>query len=180
MTTLRSEPPILRPEICLGDGELAAIGRIAMIEARSMAMAASSLKGAEALSIDTWKATQKWQFSQISERLVNASKALDTQLYEAALKLEELRAPFQNGRNAIVHAAWGIGENGAPNAFDVKRNTWLRLPDIQKVLLDAESVDAAAYRCLWITAQLVWEGRIPSRADGPGPAMRLHECLVKW
>ena len=145
-----------------------------------MAMAASSLKGAAALSIDAWKATQNWQFPQISQRLVNASKALDTQLYDAALKLEELRAPFQNGRNAIVHAVWGTGQNGAPNAFDVKRNTWFRLADIHEVLSGAESVDAAAYRCLWITAQLVSEGRIPARAVGPGSAMRLPDSLVQW
>lgn len=176
----RGKCPFGPPQISLLDDDLAAVGRIAMLEARAKAWAIAALKGVASLSSTEWQDHQKQQFAQIMTKLIPAAGKIDSQLYEMVVQLETLRNISQDDRHKIVHATWGEFPGSGPSAYDFPRQIWLRRADIQRAIVSNEATDHLAYECVWITAKLVEEGIIPQRLNGAGPAMRLDSGLWKW
>ena len=176
----RGSCPFGPPQVTLSHDDLAAIGRIAMLEARAKSSALAALKGVANLSYEEWNAHERQQFAQITVKLVTMAEFIDTQLHDAAQQLEALRKTSQDDRHQIVHAMWGSSAEGVPTAYDVPRKTWLGRTEIQRAITSNEATDIAAYECVWLTAKLVEEGVIPRRTTGAGPAMRLSSGLWKW
>ena len=176
----RGECPFGPPQISLSHDDLAAIGRIAMLEARAKASTLAALKGVAGLSSDEWKAHDRRQFKQITEKLIASAKPVDAQLYGKATQLEKLLKVSQEDRHQIVHAEWGQSRDGSPSAYDMPRECWLSRADIQRAITTNKETDRLAFECLWNTAKLVEEGIIPERTAGAGPAMRLDTGLWKW
>lgn len=176
----RGACPFEPPQVSLSHDDLAAIGRIAMLEARAKSSALAALKGVANLSSDEWDAYDRQQFVQITAKLIAASEYIDAQLHDAAQQLEALRTTSQDDRHQIIHAMWGESVDGDPTAYDVPRRSWLSRAEIQRAIASNEATDRAAYECVWLTAKLVEEGVIPQRTDGAGPAMRLPSGLWKW
>lgn len=176
----RGECPFGPPQISLSHDDLAAIGRIAMLEARAKASTLAALKGVARLSSDEWKDHNKQQFKQITDKLVAAAAEVDADLHRKALRLATLREVSQNDRHQIIHGEWGQSPDGSPAAYDVPRRSWLSRADIQRAIASNEETDRLAFECLWNTAKLVEEGLIPQRTAGAGPAMRLNTGLWKW
>lgn len=176
----RGPCPFAPPQISLDLPDLAAIGRIAMLEARAKASAVAVLKGVAKLSSDEWQASDTNQFAQIMVKLIDEAKSVDARLHGMVMRLEILRKTSQDDRHQIVHANWGHSTEGNPTAFDTRRRRWLTREDIQRAITSNEATDRLAFECVWLTAKLVEEGIIPERAEGAGPAMRLASGLWQW
>ncbi|MEZ7272364.1 hypothetical protein NYF14_02660 [Sphingobium sp. 10 DY56-G10] len=176
----REKCPFGPPQISLSHDDLAAIGQIAMLEARAKASTLAALKGLARLSSDEWEDYHNQQFKQITIKLIAAAEKVDADLHSKALRLERLRGISQDDRHKIVHAGWGQSPDGKPAAYDVKRKSWLSRAEIQRAITSNEQTDRLAFVCLWDTAKLVEEGIIPQRTVGAGPAMRLNSGLWKW
>lgn len=174
------ECPFGPPQISLSHDDLAAIGRIAMLEARAKLSTLAALKGVARLSSDEWKNHDRQQFKQITMKLIAAAEKVDAHLHRKALRLETLREASQNDRHKIIHAGWGQSPDGNPVAYDVPRKSWLGRAEIQRAITSNEHTDRLAFECLWNTAKLVEEGVIPQRTAGAGPSMQLESGLWKW
>jgi hypothetical protein len=172
--------PLSGGPVALTDHQLSQIGLLAVYEASAKSTAAASLRALKMLSFEEWAKLEKVQFSQIVEKLFDASANLDGELTNRLNALKAAMIAGQEMRHAILHASWGqAGAEDFAVAYDYSRNTQLDADYIGKALEKCAELKRASHWATFRVAELVERGIIPERLDGPGMSIRTTTRSVR-
>lgn len=153
-----------------------------VLEATAKSLATSMLRVLDRLSFDEWVKRERWQFSQIMDRLIKLSEGADAELVQRLAELETARAQGHEQRHIIVHAQWGQEPDPStePAGYDYGRKRLLGRKDIDEALAACAQMRSLASAAAYRLAELIDTGAYPERPDGPGMGMRTTSRFVRF
>ena len=155
-------------DVPLDDEDLAGIGLAVVYESGAKLMTGCALRALAALDFEQWKKTERYQFSQLIEKLEpNVEELADTELKASFKKLREALAIGHELRHIVVHVTWGHSEDGFAG-YDYGRSRKVSGDDIRDAVQQMAEIKQASHRFAMRVAELVAQGVIEEREPGPG------------
>lgn len=165
----------------LSDRDLAKLGLLSQLYVQCVFHVAVALKGAAKLDFNEFKRAQDLEFKQVAARLVVAARAVgDPRLLETAEAIRDQHGDVFKHRHQNAHSLYSINETSdIAHAYDVRRNEWLTNrgldASLERVAKFSQLTCSAGNR----VAELIIEGKLPSRKAKKGPTIVIHDQQVR-
>lgn len=177
----KSWRPPVGQHVALSDEQLAKIGMAAVLEAQALSLLTCAIRAVARLDLDGWKKRQRRPMAELTKELLPLAQALDPTLHGHVDALEVARLKYHDLRHSVVHSAWSSsnGDDSAPAAYDYGRTKLLGEAEIDAAVEGCAQLRVLAHVVAYRVAELVAEGALPERQEGPGISMRTTDRLVR-